>query len=78
MNPRLPGLVALVDAMLAAPDATKAVDRLCSEEDATTKFTAGAYVFRMAGVGGSSTMDRHHALVSWLRCARRKLEKEAA
>ena len=40
------------------------------------KFSAGAYVVRFAGLGGSSTMGWRWALESWLRAANKRLEME--
>ena len=48
---------------------------LTLHERGSSGFSGGAYVFRMAGVSGSSTMSMDAALDSWVRAAQRRVAK---
>lgn len=44
---------------------------------AVTSFRGGTHVFRLAGIEGTATSGDDHAVESWLRIARRRLEPKA-
>lgn len=50
---------------------------LVHNHNAVEQFTGGSYQLRIAGVTGSCTTGKEGAMRSWLRCARRRLDREA-
>ncbi len=54
------------------------VDVLTAMHGARVRYIAGTYELRMGGVAGTSTSGSDNGLLgSWLRAARRKLERSA-
>lgn len=80
MKPSLSYLVSRVESLQAksaAPAVT--IDVLTAMHGARVRYITGTYELRMGGVAGTSTSGGDKELLdSWLRAARRKLERSAA
>lgn len=51
----------------------RALAELVDDHGMTQRFSDGAYLVRIGGLGGQSTMSVRAALQSWLRAAERRL-----
>lgn len=76
MKPDLPQLVGIVEGLHAKNPAQVVVDVLIATHGARSRFVGGTHELRLGGIAGTCTSGNDKPLIeSWLRAARRKLER---
>lgn len=76
MKPDLAHLVDVVEGLQAQETPTVVLDILVAAHGASQRFVGGTNELRLGGVAGTCTSGNDQSLIeSWLRAARRKMER---